>query len=195
MCQNIIEPPEIKEIFDKPGSAWSPEETYIVLGWMFRIEPLPDSKYKEDNKTWPNPNYNVRMRCLLKLALWNLGRGAQPEDAEDALTGFCTGEPPPKKEPPPKEEDAERTNAAKEESPPKKEDAKNTNSEDTSAKVDAGRPSSLDGVIKSYDPGKGPRFWEYLKLCFKRHCWQEARRLGRRLRTEIPLEDYEQANN
>lgn len=64
----IVEPEELRPIFDKRGDLWTPAEIERVCGWLFESPQLP---------------------YLLFVALCHLGQGATAEDAEEAWAEFC----------------------------------------------------------------------------------------------------------
>jgi RNA polymerase sigma-70 factor (ECF subfamily) len=68
MGNRIVEPPDIKRIFDKPGRCWTPDERVRVWEWLFE---------------------DAQLRYLLVFARRHLGGEATAEDAEEAWGNFC----------------------------------------------------------------------------------------------------------
>lgn len=64
----ILEPPDVRVIFDKPGRQWSPEERLRVIEWLHES---------------PQHSY------LMTSARRHLGPAAAREDEEDLWQGFC----------------------------------------------------------------------------------------------------------
>jgi RNA polymerase sigma factor (sigma-70 family) len=63
----MVEPPDIKQIFDKPGRMWTPEERTRVKEWLLE---------------------SPQLKKLLSFALYYLGEDAAVADAEDAWHNF-----------------------------------------------------------------------------------------------------------
>ena len=63
----MVEPPDIKQIFDKPGRTWTPEERTRVQKWLLE---------------------SPQLKKLLVFALHYLGQVATAADAEDAWYNF-----------------------------------------------------------------------------------------------------------